>query len=190
MGASTTERERAQRFRAAIEDDRSFRAWYEAALPRVYGYLFDRCGGIRSVAEEITQEAFVAAVRQRGRFDGRSDEITWIIAIARHKLADHYRRLAREERRHLKLVSSAIGDTIDDPGTAIDRREDVLRALNVLPALQRAAMVLHYLDQLSVLEIAAELDRSESAVESLLSRGRDSLRRGLSSTAGGEALDG
>jgi RNA polymerase sigma-70 factor, ECF subfamily len=175
-----TGRERAAEFRALFEDDRAFRDWYDRAVPRVYGYLFDRCGGLRTVAEELAQEAFIEAVRHRRRFDGRSDPITWVISIARHKLADHYRRLAREERRHLRLVSaSSAEEGWPDRWYTTESREVVLRALRGLPAMQRAALAFHYMDELSVVETARELGKTEAAVESLLSRGREGFCRAL-----------
>jgi RNA polymerase sigma-70 factor (ECF subfamily) len=101
-----------------------------------------------------------------------------VCAIARHKLADHYRRLDREERRRLRLLTRA-GRTESDPELpeSRDARDAVHRALGSLPAMQRAVLVFHYLDELSVLEIAAAIGRSESAVESLLSRGREGFKR-------------
>jgi RNA polymerase sigma-70 factor (ECF subfamily) len=50
-------------------------------------------------------------------------------------------------------------------------------ALDAVPGSQRAALVLHYLDGFSVREVAAFLNKTEKAVESLLGRGRESLRR-------------
>lgn len=160
----------------ASEDD--FRAFYERTLPRIFGYLFHRCGGDRSVAEEITQQTFTEAVRQRNTFDGRADPLTWLTAIARHKLADHYRRLDHEERRLLRLVVKEI--SADHEGRAwrrIDEREAIVGALRTLPALQRAVLVLHYADGMSVREISLELGKSESSIESLMTRARDAFRR-------------
>ncbi len=187
MDRATDERERADRFRSAFDDDDAFRSWYATALPRVYGYLFKRCGDRSALAEELTQETFIEAIRGRDRFDGRADETTWIISIARHKLADHYRRLAREERRHLKLVARHHRETREDPLSFVDDRRDVADALNRLPAMQRAVLILHYLDGLPVTEIGRELGKSDAAVESLMSRGRDRFRRLLSDA---EAEDG
>jgi RNA polymerase sigma-70 factor, ECF subfamily len=63
--------------------------------------------------------------------------------------------------------------------SALERRDDILRALRSLAAMQRAALTLHYMDDLTLSEVAAELGKSEAAVESLLSRGREALRRAL-----------
>jgi RNA polymerase sigma-70 factor (ECF subfamily) len=155
-------------------DEDAFRAWYEAALPRVHRYLFHRCGRDRSLAEELTQETFVEAIRSRRRFTGRDDPLNWVIGIARHRLADHFRRLERKERGVVNLASRGYLDAVD-PWS--DPDDELATAVAALPAMQRAAVVLHYLDDLPVREVARLLGRSEKAVESLLSRGRDSLRR-------------
>lgn len=181
------DRQRADAFRSLFEDEPRFRAWYQTALPSVYGYVFLRCGGIREVAEELTQEAFVEAVRSRDRFDGRSDPVTWICAIARHRMTDRFRRQHRDERGRLRLVASGEGVDENTAPSAYEERDLVLRALRGLPPPQRAALVLHYLDDLPVSEIARELDRSESSVESLLARGRDGFRRALSDQEGSES---
>jgi RNA polymerase sigma factor (sigma-70 family) len=72
-----------------------------------------------------------------------------------------------------------------DVASNIEDREEIIAALGALPALQRAAVVLCYVDGLSVREAAAVLQRSESATGSLLSRARERLRQVL-----GEAADG
>ena len=159
---------------AIFADEASFRAWYEYALPRVHRYLFHRCGRDRSLAEELTQEVFVAAFRSRRRFAGRDDPLKWVIGIARHRLADHFRRLERQERGVINLASRSHPDAAEPWG---DPDDELAAALTGLPAMQRAAVVLHYLDDLPVREVARLLGRSEKAVESLLSRGRDALRR-------------
>lgn len=163
-------------FRAAFADETSFRAWYERTLPRVYGFLAGRCGGPGPLAEELTQQVFVEAVRRRDAFDGRSDVVTWLCAIGRHKLADHYRRLERDERRTRRIAVREIRPPDAGPWQASDERDAIERALGALPAAQRAAFVFHHLDGLSVPEIAALLRRSNTAVESLLARARDNFR--------------
>lgn len=160
-------------FRDPIE----FQHWYEAAVVRVYRYLQGRCGGDAALAEELTQQTFVEAIRHRSTFDGRSDSSTWLIAIARNKLTDHFRQLEREERRRLRMVVREIAiDGGHDAWTKGEDRDEILNALRGLPAAQRAALVLHYLDGLSVREVSSAVGRSESATESLLTRGRENFK--------------
>ncbi len=158
-------------------DPAAFRRWYDVAVVRVYGYLHGRCGGDAALAEELTQQAFIQAVRHWQSFDGRADPVTWVCSIARNKLTDHYRELDRQERRHLRLVVREIDmqDAVAD--RAVEDREAILGALRGLPALQRAALVLRFVDGLSVRDVAAELGRSEDATESLLRRARDRFRQ-------------
>lgn len=165
-------------FRAAFVDEQAFRDWYDRMLPRVYRFVASRCGGPGPLAEDITQQVFIEATRRRGSFDGRADVVTWLCGIARHKLADHYRRLEREERRHQRLVVREIpGEALPDPSISSDERDAIERVLRGLPGMQRAALIFHYLDGLNVHEIAGLLGRSDTAVESLLARARDSFRR-------------
>jgi len=56
----------------ALADDAGFEAWYRRSVPRVYSYLMSRGGGDVALAEDLTQQTFVAAIDQRSRFDGRS----------------------------------------------------------------------------------------------------------------------
>lgn len=179
VGATTASSRKAD-FALVFETEAAFRAWYDAAAPRVYAYLHGRCGGDSRLAEELTQQAFVSGIRGRDRFDGRSDPMTWMIAIARNRLVDHYRRQARDERRHLRVVVGEVtraAGASESPWQDAARREDVLAALRRLSAEQRAALVLHHVDGLSVREVARQLDRSESAVESLLARARRRFRQ-------------
>lgn len=176
--ASDPASERSVSLGRVFASESAFRAFYERALPRVFGYVLHRCGGDRSVAEELTQQTFSEAVRQRNTFDGRADPLTWLTAIARHKLADYYRRLDNEERRRIRLVVQEIA--ADAEGRAwrrTDEREAIIRALGTLPALQRAVLVLHYADGMPIREIGRELGKSESSIESLMTRARDGFRR-------------
>lgn len=156
-------------------DEATFRAWYDAALPRVYAYLYNRCGRDRELAEELTQQTFVDAYRSRTTTDA-DDPTAWVIGVARHRLADHFRALERRERGLLRLISRSREPAVAWLGE--QEPEGILvEALRRLPAAQRAAVTLRYVDDLAVREVAALLGRSEGAVESLLSRGREALRR-------------
>ena len=140
---------------------------YEEALPQVYGYLLSRCGQ-RAVAEDLTAETFLAAVRAEVPVT-----VGWLIGVARHKLVDHWRRQSREERS-LALV---------EPGPEPPWEDCVLDAVTAHEVLgrlgphHRAALTLRYLDGLPVPEVARLLDRSLHATEALLVRARAAFRR-------------
>ena len=160
-----------------VSDETTFRAWYDSVTPRVYAYLLSRCS-VASVAEELTQQTLVAAIRSAASFDGRENAIPWLIGIARHQLAGHYRVLEREERRHQRMVVHEVAVRTEGSEWArFERRDAVARALRNLPAMQRAVLVLRFFDRLSVKEVATEIGRSESATESLLGRARAAFER-------------
>jgi RNA polymerase sigma-70 factor (ECF subfamily) len=159
----------------ALSGSEGFRAFYAESLPTVYGYFVNRCAGSRDVAEDLTQETFMAAVRELKRGARVDAPMPWILGIAKHKLIDHFRREERAERK-LQLVHDdrSVGEI---PELTTESRERVLSAMAAVPAAQRAALTLRYLDGLSVPEVAASLRRSIHATESLLARGRESFRR-------------
>lgn len=180
----STPRDRVRGLAEAFASPDAFRRWYEHAVVRVFGYLYGRCGGDEALAEDLTQQTFIQAVERRGTFEGRSTDVTWLCSIARNKLTDHYRRIDREERRHLRLVVREARPHDDWATPDIDDRADVLAALRSLPALQRAVVVLCYVDGLSVREAGRILKRSESATKSLLARARERLRGELEVNGG------
>ena len=163
-------------FARLCADERAFNGWYERALPRVYGFVHGRAGRDIALAEEITAQAFTEAIRARNSFDGRSDPVTWICSIARNRLLDHYRRAARDQVRHLRLIVTDLNANDAREWDRVDQRDAVLSALSTLPPLERSALMLRYVDGYSVRETAHLIGRSEAATESLLSRARDRVR--------------
>ena len=168
----------ADELQMALADDTAFERWYRRTLPRVYSYLVSRGGGDVALAEELTQQTFIAALDQRSRFDGRSDTVTWLCGIARHKLADHFRTVERQERRQRRMEVREIeigeGRLIQ---SGLEDRTIIAEALRSLPVSQRAVLVFVVLDDLPVAEAARLMGKSRGATESLLFRARDSFRR-------------
>jgi RNA polymerase sigma-70 factor (ECF subfamily) len=147
---------------------------YDDALPHVYGYLLTRCGDV-GLAEDLAADSFLAAVQAVRKPGAAEPSIPWLIGVARHKLADHWRRVEREQRG-LRLLDSEPAGADDPWETAVDR----IRAREVLGRLgphHRAALTLRYLDGLPVPEVARHLDRTVHATEALLVRARAAFRR-------------
>lgn len=156
---------------------------YDVALPHVYGYLLTRCGR-KALAEDLTAETFLAAVHAVREENPPTLSVPWVIGVARHKLADHWRRQARDERSLRALVDDA-----PPPEDPWDVQLDLVRARETLERLgphHRAALTLRYLDDLPVPRVAALLERTVHATEALLVRARTAFRRAY----GEEAWDG
>jgi len=164
--------------RVALADQDAFRRWYERHVPAVYGYLASRCLGDQDLVQELTQQTFVAAIQARRGFDGRSEVTTWLCGIARHKLADHFRREEREERRRFRASVNRL-DVGADARSWRNSEERLLiaEAMRQLPASQRAVLTFVALDDLPVAEAARLLGKSFGATQSLLARARESFRR-------------
>ncbi len=163
---------------------RGLLALYDVALPQVYGYLLRRCGRT-ALAEDLTAETFLAAVDAVRSGNSPPLSVAWLIGIARHKLVDHWRRLAREERT-LSAVAGDLGHESSDPWNAT---LDALRAHETLQALapqHRAALTLRYLDDLPVSEVANAMERTVHATEALLVRARNAFRTTYNESADGE----
>jgi RNA polymerase sigma-70 factor (ECF subfamily) len=187
MTARTTSIEAANELQQALASDDAFDRWYARTLPRVYAFLLSRCGGDAALAEELSQQTFIAAIDQRSRFDGRSDVVTWLCGIARHKLADHFRSLERQERRRMELEVRQIRlehDAARRP--ALDERVAIGEAMRSLPAAYQAVLAFAILDGLSIAEVSRLLRRSEPATRSLLHRARESFRRAYGGEVGND----
>src|SRR5689334_22544514 len=120
-------------------DPQRFAAVYAQSLPAIYGYFLHRCGGRVSVAEELTQETFLAAVVEL-RHGTRVDRpLPWLYGIARHKLLDHYRRSQRDAERSPDDPQDGARETAADDEPA---RARAVEALGHVAPAQRAALVL------------------------------------------------
>lgn len=156
-------------------------AIYRVALPQVYGYLLPRCGSV-TLAEDLTAETFMAAVAAARRDQVREVTVAWLIGVARHKLVDHWRGVAREQRG---LAAVQRRDDSHDPWGEVLDAQAAHSALSHLSVPQRLALTLRYLDGLSVPDVAEHLGRSVHATETLLVRARAALRRVYANELGG-----
>lgn len=144
---------------------------------RVNGFVLARCGD-PGLAADVTSDVFVAAARAVAGPNPEQVTLPWLIATARRRLIDQW-RLQRTRRKTLQSIVAE--PRIDDERPAIDT-DRVQRALAALPPNQVAALSMRYLDDMSVSEVADELELSYRAAESLLSRARRSFERAWEGT--------
>jgi RNA polymerase sigma-70 factor, ECF subfamily len=141
-----------------------FQAHWPAAHRAAYLVVHDA-----ALAEDIAQEAFLAAVRNLDRFDRRRPFGPWLHRIVVNRAIDAAR--ARSVRRESELTELAA--PVEDAGP-VDA--EVLRALAGLPPDQRAVIVLRHLLGYTPGEIARLLDLPRGTVNSRLRRGLDAMR--------------
>lgn len=155
-----------------------FRVLFEETFDIVYGY-FARRSSSAEAAEDLTQETFLSALRALQGGVNVEAPLPWVMTIARRRLVDHYRGEGRSKAL-MQRLSALEGPAVERASDEVD--DSVILALHQVSGPQRVALVLRYVDDLSVREVAAFLERSERATESLLSRGRRSLRQSLERT--------
>lgn len=154
----------------------TFASFYEVAVRELFRYFHRAVGGDRLVAEDLTQETLWASAQAyRG---GQADAVTmpWLMGVARHKLVDHYRRVSRDERK-LRMVYSPDGDVSREPSFDDIDGAGAMDLLEQLTPIHRLVLVLRYVDDLSVTDVARSLGRSVRATESLIVRSRQALER-------------
>ncbi|MFG1930166.1 RNA polymerase sigma factor [Mycobacterium sp. NPDC048908] len=158
-------------------------ALYDDALPVVYGYFVRRCGD-RGTAEDLTSETFLAAVDAARRTTPQAISVPWLLGVARHKLADHYRR--RQDRFSVPVAELPEPVPADDWDAALDRivAEGVLARLS---EQHRTVLALRYMDDCSVPECAELIGRTVHATEALLVRARRAFRSHYPEAEGGQS---
>ena len=178
---------------ASIDNPES---WVDSYGDFLYRFALSRVKD-PAVAEDLVQETFLAALRARENFKGRSAGRTWLIAILKHKIVDHIRKKIREpstdkietltdtsdpdfdERGHWQIRP---GKWAVNPDSLYEQKEfvDVLyRCLAELPERLAEAFIKRELDGLSTEEICKELGITATNTWVMLYRARMSLRRCL-----------
>jgi len=148
-------------------------------LPRLKNYIFSKVSDAHE-AEEILQETLIAAHESFPFFEGKSSFFTWICGIANHEMADFYRR------KKIKTILFSYFPFLEDlasqavwPDEEFEKQElrkEVREILSCLSEGYREVLRLKYYQEMSMVEIARKLKTTVKAVESRLSRARETFR--------------
>jgi RNA polymerase sigma-70 factor, ECF subfamily len=161
-------------------------ALHQRYLKEVFRYVSRRVP--RREAEDITMQVFAAALESLPRFRGDCAPHVWLLQIAHRKVTDALRRrAARPELLASELagrepgsdpIVEALAPVREGPEAVLERSETrrVIRHLvDQLSRDQREALLLQYVEELSIAEIAVVMARSPAAVNGLLQRARATL---------------
>ncbi len=156
--------------RAQSGDEAAYREALARIAARLRGYLRRRLQGLPDEVEDLVQETLLALHLQRGTYDAGVPVSAWVLAIARHKLVDLWRRRGRRDDLH---------DALDDvPEAALvaetangEAQRDLGRLLEALPPAQRRAILLTKVEGLSVAEASQRTGASEAAIKVQVHRG-------------------
>ena len=144
----------------------------------LYAYVFELVQN-EQASLDVVQETFITAARHIAGLRDDAKLGSWLFGIAHQRCAQRWRKQNRETRA-LEELAEAPADFDDDPGELLVRREqeaEFMTALNRLPLPQRSALLLHYLEDFSIEEIADITGVSAGTVKSRLHYAKRALRQ-------------
>ena len=167
-----------QQVKKNLQGQTAFAELYRRHVTQVYRYLMARTGNEQD-AQDLTAQTFLAAMEAMQSFQGRSKFSTWLLGIARHRMADHFRR-----QRPVEPIERAedIADGLPLPDEAVEKQlrlETILRLLPILSADRAEALALHSFSGLPVAQVAEIMEKSEAAVRMLIHRAIRDLQQRL-----------
>lgn len=159
-------------------------AWQDMVFNTAVGILQNE-----EDAEDVAQEVFMQVFESIETFKEESKLSTWIYRITVSKAMDHIRK-KRTKKRFAFLKSLFKDDGLEmieppdfiHPGVKLENKENaqaLFKAMDKLPPNQKTAFVLNKMESLSYAEVGDILELSSSAVDSLLQRARQNLKKEL-----------
>jgi zinc protease len=133
-------------------------------------------------SEDVAQEAFLAAWKQRGKLRDVQRFKSWLCGITRNLACLALRKERRTEPLDLHEPAIATHATAEEQAVSREELNLVWKLLEALPVNYREPLVLFYREEASVARVAEALDLSEDAVKQRLSRGREMLRDEVAAT--------
>ncbi|MBE0695466.1 MAG: sigma-70 family RNA polymerase sigma factor [Anaerolineaceae bacterium] len=150
---------------------------YERYRLGVYRYFFYRSGDTH-IADDLTSEVFIRMIRalsgyklQNGLFQA------WLYQIAHNLLNDHYRKTGNHN--HIELEENTMNDPVFSRSRPVEHSLNGValnQALKVLSNEQRDVIVMRFISEMSIAEVAQTIHKSEDAVKGLQRRALSSLR--------------
>lgn len=154
-------------------DQASGRALFQRYFDALFRFFATKCDD----PDELVQATFLALVKAKDQFAGRSSFRTYVYQIARHELYRHLRGLQRARTFDPELSSIAL--IVTSPASRLARSEDhrrLLEALRELPVEQQTLLELHYWEDLDAAALAEVFEVSPAAIRTRLTRARSALR--------------
>jgi len=168
----------------AVVGDRTALGELVAAHQQRIARLVQRLLGWPADVDDVVQDVFIDAIRNLKRFDGRSSLATWLVRIAINRCRSHQRKrwlrwgfMRRMNADAAEIATCGPGDSPTDAVTSRETVERVHKAIRQLNSRDREIIVLRYLEEVPVEEIAQSLGLSRGAVDVRLSRARTRLEQ-------------
>lgn len=153
---------------------RAVSEWYGEYRHRIAAFIAKKVS-IEKDTEELTQEVFMSCLKHLPLFRGQSSIFTWMCGIARHEIADYYRKkYAKKALKYVPLGEKLLSEEI------ADAHESAIKVRQVLSQMKAESIELlmkKYVDQKKVIDISKELGKTTRAVESELFRARQEFKK-------------
>ena len=166
--------------RASQGEQAALETIYDRLYPSVFRYIYFRVAD-QETAEDLAAEVFVRMVQRMGAYEqGEHPILAWLYTIARNLLTDHYR--LQGQALHLPLEEDLIAGEINLPAQAAESHQDrdcLAKALEYLTEEQRQVIILKFVEDREIAEVAAVLGRNERAIRSLQHRALAALHRAI-----------
>ena len=192
QGKPQIEQDRNLARQVAGGDQSAFDAFFKEYFPRLFRFALSRVGNDPALAEEVAQRTMCIVVRKMGSYRGEALLFTWLCQICRNEMSAVYRQCGEEFRADIPIddhpaVQAALESMYSDEyqPEAARRRQEIAHfvkaTLQHLPSSYAKALEMKYVKGNSVREISLELELSEKATESLLTRARNAFKKGFGS---------
>ena len=155
-------------------EEQALQEWVREYEPRLWRFVVKKMK--QEDAQEVVQDTLLAALDSLPVWSGKSSLFSWLCGIARHEIADFYRKKRLKTIAFSKFASleQLVGE-MSGPEQRLDRKELVRRikmAMTQLSWVQRRLLQLKYVEELSVNRVAQNLGMTFKATESALFRAR------------------
>jgi len=158
---------------AAQQDPARFADLYEINFERVYAYAVKHVRD-RAEAEDLTADVFHLALANLNRFEWRGISFAaWLFRIAANLISDRRQRSGREMQDDAVLESAQVSPAEIEEA---ERRATLYRLAETLPAEQKRVVVLRFVEQKSIKEVASAIRKTEGAVKQLQFRALSTLK--------------
>jgi RNA polymerase sigma-70 factor (ECF subfamily) len=157
---------------AAQKDPARFADLYEINFERVYAYIAKRVRE-RAETEDLTSEVFRHALTNLDRFDWRGIPfVAWLLRIAANLISDRWQRAGREIADDSIEAAAVPSAEIEE----VERQATLFRLVDSLTLEQRRVVVMRFVEEKSIKEVAREIGKTEGAVKQLQFRALSNLR--------------
>ncbi|NNE12950.1 MAG: sigma-70 family RNA polymerase sigma factor [Ilumatobacter sp.] len=161
---------------AAVRSIERFEALYRSEVDRVYSYARARLGSAE--ADDVVSEVFHAAALAWRSGNEAALAAPWIMTVTKNKVIDRWRQAERRKVRDMLFRQRERDRLVQlDDWTEPGNRDRVVETLDRMSTRHRMLLVLHYVDGMTVPEIALQVEQSVAAVESGLARARRAFRQ-------------